>query len=223
MELSELKAQNDRKVYLQFDPTEYGRIFAIVDFGNVRYWAKSFWPEENKEFIKRGVDISRLAELIDSIKPAKKFFYYGHYKEHPELPHDHELNSKYRKSIYRIDLAAKCGFTKRTKEVKEINNFDEEGKFIGKLNKCNFDVEITMDLLLKIEKYDTVFLWSGDSDFHFLLQHLQSKKKKIITVCVRNFVSTELEENSNLFIPADPFKDILEYFPKNTPAIASGR
>ena len=71
-----------------------------------------------------------------------------------------------------------------------------------------------MDMLLKLEKYDSVFLWSGDSDFHYLLQHLKSKKKKIVTICAREFASDELQKNSDLFIPADPLKDFLEYIPK---------
>jgi uncharacterized LabA/DUF88 family protein len=183
---------------------------------------KRFWPEDNKEFIKRGIDIQKLSDLIDSIKPEKKFFYYGHYKEHPELLREDEKNIRHRRSIYKLDVARKCGFTKRTKEIKEIKTYDEAGKFIAILNKCNFDVEIAMDLLKKIEKYDTVFLWSGDSDFDKLLKHLQSKKKKIITACARDFVSKELYDGSDLYIPVDPFKASLEYMPKTLTGLAAG-
>jgi uncharacterized LabA/DUF88 family protein len=212
MDLNELK----RNYYL-FDPKEYGRIFVFVDFSNVRHWAKSFWPEENKEYLKREIDIRKLAAISDLVNPIKKFFYYGHYKEYPELSPDHAFNIKFRQSIYRIDKARKAGFIPRTKDIKEIDNFDDEGKFLGRINKCNFDIEITMDALLKIEKYDSVFLWSGDSDFHLLLQYLKSKKKKIIVICARDFASDELQNKntSDLFIPADPLKNLLEYIPEN--------
>ena len=213
MDFKQLAAKLFRDDHL-FDPIGYGRIFAVVDFANVRYWAKSFWPEDNKEFIKRGIDIEKLANLIDTVSPERKFFYYGYYKEHPELPYEHENNVRYRKSIYRLDKAAKCGFTKRAKEIKEISDFNDEGKYIGKKSKCNCDVEIAMDLLLKIDKYDTVFAWTGDSDFNSLFQHLKSKKKKIISVCARDFASEELRKNSDLFIPADPFAERLEYVRK---------
>ncbi len=73
-----------------------------------------------------------------------------------------------------------------------------------------------MDMLQKIEKYDTVFLWSGDSDFHLLLQYLKSKGKKVITICARDFVSEELNNFSDLFIPADALKDNLEYMRTKT-------
>jgi uncharacterized LabA/DUF88 family protein len=217
MNLEELQ----RSYYL-FDPKEYGRVYAFVDFSNVRYWAKSFWPVENKQYLKREVDINKLAEVINWINPAKKFFYYGHYKAYPELLPEHEFNIKYRQSIYRIDKARKAGFTMRTKDIKEISNFDDDGKFLGKLNKCNFDIEIATDMLLKLPKYDSVFLWSGDSDFDYILRHLQFKGKKTVTICARDFASDELRESSNLFLPADPLKRILEYKPdnKNTPGKA---
>lgn len=204
---------NFKRDYYLFDPREYGRIYVFIDFSNVRHWAKSFWPEENKRYLKREIDIQKLASVIELISPTKKFFYYGHYKQHLTLPEDHQFNIKYRQSIYRIDKARKSGFTVRTKDIKEIDNFDDEGKFLGRINKCNFDIEMAMDILSKIEKYDTVFLWSGDSDFHFLLQYLKSKRKKTITICARNFASEELRSHSDLFIPADPLREILEYIP----------
>jgi len=209
MDLQELK----RNYYL-FNPKEYGRIFVFVDFSNVRHWAKSFWPEENRNYLRREIDINKLAGIIDLVGPIEKFFYYGHYKQHLDLPPEHAFNMKYRQSIYRIDKARKSGFRIRTKGIKEIDDFDDEGKFLGRIRKCNFDIEMTMDMLTKIQRYNTIFLWSGDSDFHSLLQYLKSKKKKIITICGRNFASEELRNSSDLFIPADPLKDLLEYIPK---------
>src|SRR3989338_7605986 len=210
MDLLDLKRD-----YRLFDPKEYGRIFVFVDFSNVRHWAKSFWPKENKKYFKKEIDINKLAGVINLVRPVEKFLYYGHYKECPDLPSDNLFNIKFRQSIYRIDKARKSGFRVRTKDIKEIDNFDDEGKFVGRIRKCNFDIEMAMDMLLKIDKYDTVFLWSGDSDFHYLLQYLKSKKKKIVTICGRNFASEELRNSSDLFIPADPLKELLEYVPDN--------
>ena len=203
-----------KRNYYLFDPKTYGRIFVFVDFSNVRHWAKSFWPADNKQYFKRDIDIAKLATIVDMVHPKEKFFYYGHYRQHINLPSENAFNIKFRQSIYRVDKARKCGFRVRTKTIKEIDDFDDEGKFLGRIRKCNFDIEMAMDMLLKIEKYDTAFLWSGDSDFHYLLQYLKSKKKKIITICCRDFASEELRTHSNLFIPADPLRDLLEYVPK---------
>ncbi|MDD5721289.1 MAG: NYN domain-containing protein [Candidatus Pacebacteria bacterium] len=216
MDLFEFKDKHFQEAYL-FDPKEYGRIFSFVDFANVRNWAKVFWKKENKEYLKKEIDIEKIHKLINHIKASKKYFYYGHYKEHIDLPEEHTLNLKYRQSIFRIDKARKCGFRVRTKDIKEINNFDEDGKFLGKINKCNFDVEMTMDIIQQMEKYDTIFLWSGDSDFHTLLQYLKSKKKKAIVICARDFVSEELKMNCDKYIPADSLKDHLEYVKTNSP------
>lgn len=215
MNLDELKSQHIKETYL-FDPSDFGRIYAFVDFSNVRNWAKCFWPVENKEYLRKEIDIKKLANVIEMVTPVKKFFYYGHYKEHPELPNDHESNKKYKQSIFRIDKARKSGFKVRTKDIKEISDFNDEGRWIGKINKCNFDIEMTMDILQKIEKYDTALLFSGDSDFHILLSHLRSKKKKVVTICARDFVSKELHDNSDLYIPADPFKDHLIFEKEST-------
>lgn len=215
-----------KRNYYLFNPVDYGRIFVFVDFSNVRHWAKSFWPDENKKYFRKEIDIKKIADIVNLVAPAKKLFYYGHYKEHPELPPEHHLNMKYKQSIYRIDKARKSSFNVTTKDIKEIDDFDDEGKFLGRKNKCNFDIEMTMDMLLKIEKYDTIFLWSGDSDFHYLLQYLKNKKKKVIVICARDFASDELQrkESSDLFIPADPLKNLLEYIPanKSTPGQAGG-
>ena len=216
--LEELK----RNYYL-FDPRDYGRIFVFVDFSNVRHWAKSFWPGDNRQYFRREIDIQRLAEIADLVRPARRFFYYGHYQRHPSLPDDHPSNVRYRQSIFRIDKARKAGFSVRTKAIKEIETYDDDGQFVGKISKCNFDIEMAMDMLLKIDKYDTAFLWSGDSDFHFLLEYMQSKKKRVVTICSRDFASDELRRHSTLFIPADPLKELLEYVPDNkTPPAGRG-
>lgn len=212
MDLQEFKAN-----YYFFKPEEFGKIFVFVDFGNVRPWAKDFWPEENKYRISVEIDIEKLSSLCGLVKPDEKFFYYGFFPENPSLGKDHEINIRHFKSIFRIAKARKCGFNVRTKEVKMIPNYDETGRYIGKLPKCNFDVEITMDAITKIEKYDTIMLFSGDSDFGKLLRYLKSKKKRVIVVSTRNCMSTELEEVKDLFIPDETLKTFLDYRNKNTP------
>lgn len=206
MDLTQLK----RDIYL-FSPEPFGRIFAFVDFANVRYWARSFWPDENKFRLTREIDIEKLALLLNLVSPLRSFFYYGHYRHHDTLPADHEENLKHARSVYRIRKARQAGFSVRTKEVKEISTFDHEGISVGVLSKCNFDVEITMDLLVNTEKYDTILMLSGDSDFHHVLSFLKKRGKQVITVCARDFMSRELNEVSHRFIAADGLKDLLEY------------
>lgn len=206
--------------YYFFEPDEYEKIFVFVDFGNVRHWAKELWKEENKYRISIEIDIEKLANICDLVNPVKKIFYYGYFKERKDLRPEHELNIKHRNSIYRIDKARKNGFKIESKEIKMIPLFDEEGKYIKKIPKCNFDVEITMDMVQKINKYDSIMLFSGDSDFQKIISYIKNKGKKIIVVCTRNSMSEELDRLKDKFIPAESLKELLQYEnKKNTPPV----
>ena len=215
MDIADFKRQ-----YYLFDPKDFGRIFVFIDFGNLRPWAKNFWPEENKFRISVEIDIDKLASICNLLNPVSKFFYYGHFPSGENLPPNHEVNIKYNNSIYRISKARKSGFTVRTKEIKMIPHYDEQGKYMGKIPKCNFDVEIAMDAIIKLDKYDTIVLFSGDSDFGTLLGYLKSKGKKIVVVSTRDRMSTELESVADKFIPAETMKNLLDYHNKtDTPPV----
>lgn len=136
-------------------------------------------------------------------------FYYGCYTENTNLPREHESNRKYRKSSFRLGKARKSGFEVKTKDIKMIPHYDDAGKFLNKIPKCNFDVEITMDMITKADKYDTTFLLSGDSDFGGLLSYLKEKGKKIVVLCTRNRMSKELQEVADVFIPAENLSPFL--------------
>ena len=209
--------QNFKTQYYFFKTEEYGKIYTFVDFGNVRPRAKNFWPEENKYRLCVEIDIEKLANICNWVKPKKKFFYYGYFSKRNDLSENHKLNIKHRNSIYRVEKARKSGFRKRTKEIKMIPHYNEDGKYCGKIAKCNFDVEITMDTITKMNKYDSIMLFSGDSDFGGLLNYLKNKGKKIIVVCTRDRMSKELEEAADIFIPAEILKNFLKYENKNTP------
>ena len=216
MDLESFKGQ-----YYLFDPEKFGDIFIFVDFGNVRPWAKDLWPEENKFRYCKEIDIAKLANVCNWINPKKKFFYYGHFKERPDLPKDHRENIKSRGSVFRIDKAKKAGFQVKTKVIKMIPHYDEDGKFLNRTPKCNFDVEMTMDILTKVCKYDTLMIFSGDSDFGGLLSYLKEKGKKIVVVCIRSRMSSELEGVADKFIPAEILTNFLDYDNKNnTPPLA---
>lgn len=217
MDLQQFSAQ-----YYFFDLSKFGNIYTFVDFGNVRPWAKDFWPEENRFRFCAEIDIEKLAQVCEWINPKKKYFYYGFFPKRDDLDLSHQLNLRHKNSIYRIDKARKFGFEIKSKEVKMIPNYDEVGKFLGKTPKCNFDVEITMDILMKIEKYDSIMLFSGDSDFGRLLSYLKTKGKKIIIVCARNRMSKELKEAADKFIPAETLKNFLKYENKKHPAKMRG-
>jgi uncharacterized LabA/DUF88 family protein len=209
MDLQDFKTQ-----YFLFDPAVFGKTFAFVDFGNVRPWAKELWKDENKYKFCVEIDIAKISEICSWVKVDNKLFYYGYFAKDFTLP-SIVKDPKHNNSIFRIDKARKSGFKVVTKEIKMIPHYDEDGKFIGKFPKCNFDVEMTMDLLLKINDYDTALLFSGDSDFGGLLKYIKSLSKKVIIICTRSRMSKELEEVADKFIPAETLGFFLRYDRKN--------
>jgi uncharacterized LabA/DUF88 family protein len=58
---------------------------------------------------------------------------------------------------------------------------DSKGAYVL-VPKCNFDVEIAVDAMRNIEKYDTFCLFSSDADFVHLARFLKAKGKKFILV-----------------------------------------
>ncbi|MFA5945432.1 MAG: NYN domain-containing protein [Patescibacteria group bacterium] len=68
--------------------------------------------------------------------------------------------------------------------------------------KCNFDVEITMDLMDDVERASGFMLFSGDSDFYAPLERLKLKGKHVYVVGARGAVAGEL------FRVADAYIDI---------------
>lgn len=85
-----------------------------------------------------------------------------------------------------------------------INALNESGIIIEE-PKCNFDVEIAMDMMDDTEKITAVMLFSGDSDLLKPLQRLKVKGKKIGIVGVRGKVAGELHDIKDKYIDFGKF------------------
>ncbi len=205
MNLEELKLNS-----LGIDKQKFGRIFAFVDFGNVNYWYdkdKRDWNDnEIRADQKLIIDIPKLAEFLNSFC-EKKMFYYGWHK-------------RMKQSWHIVIWAEKNGFKKITKEIQYIKHYldisdkslienrsikeDIKGKYI-EIPKSNFDVEISVDSIELLDKYDTYCLLSGDSDFARLAKFLKSKRKKIIVIASGQVFHT-LKDIADLYINAQKIK-----------------
>lgn len=82
-------------------------------------------------------------------------------------------------------------------KLKELN---EKGITYLIKHKCNFDVEISVEMLL--DNVDNYILWSGDSDFADPVKTLLDKGKKVGIFSISSKVSVELNElrKEGLFI-----------------------
>lgn len=60
------------------------------------------------------------------------------------------------------------------------------------IKKGNLDVELALDAYSCRETYDTIFLFSGDSDFAYLLQLLKVEGKKVIVFSTGGHIANDL-------------------------------
>jgi len=77
-------------------------------------------------------------------------------------------------------------------KIQELVEHLESSEIIIEEPKCNFDVEMAMNMLDDAEKMSAVLLFSGDSDLVSPLERLKVKGKKIGVCGVRNKVAGEL-------------------------------
>jgi len=84
------------------------------------------------------------------------------------------------------------GYRLLTKSVKEVG-------LTEKHRKANFDVEIAVDAVSWMSNYDTLVLFSGDSDFAYLLEFLRRKRKNIVVISQRGHIAKELVMVANFY------------------------
>ena len=108
-----------------------------------------------------------------------EIFYYTAYPT--EGTRDYSLNGKHRFYTF---LKKGLGFIVRKKKLKRIIITTEEGQSIEE--KGNMDVEITIDALHHINKYQIAVLFSGDSDFLALMTYLRNRGKKVYVFSSKN-------------------------------------
>lgn len=114
-----------------------------------------------------------------------EIFYYTAYPA--DGTRDYSLEGKHKFFTF---LKKGLGFVVRKKELKRIPVITEVGQSIEE--KGNMDVEITIDTLHHIRKYNTAVFFTGDSDFLALVNYLRTGGKKVYIFSSKNNISEEL-------------------------------
>jgi len=185
-----------------------------IDYANVRPWSvKLGWH----------VDLKRLKQFLDSFDTVEAVNFYNGYlagNERSENEKKETENCKYvlrTKPVKIITLSINASsilpdstvlldqFIRRALlkkyEISTIEYLNERFKDMNKKGeyyiedmKCNFDVEIGVDMLLDCERNNAeiFILWSGDSDFADPISKLISAGKKVILFVTARKVSKEL-------------------------------
>ncbi len=151
--------------------------------------ANMFYTQKKLGWI---LDWKKVKNLMEKEKEALDWRYYVGVKK------DDEGMRKYLKYLNAI------GFNTFTKPLKKIKISDGQTKYIY---KANFDVEITTDILLDKSKMDEIIIFSGDSDFQYLVGKLKDTGLKVIVYSSRKTISWELKLEASEVIY---FEDIKE-------------
>lgn len=76
-------------------------------------------------------------------------------------------------------------------------------KVFSTMTKGNMDIELAVDALSQFQDYEVMVLMSGDGDFSYLLQYLQSQKKVTVAVGVGGYSSHELNDMADHYFFLD--------------------
>ena len=104
--------------------------------------------------------------------------------------------------IFFTFLKKGLGFIVRKKALKRISVITAEGEAVEE--KGDMDVELTIDVLHHLKKYNTAIFFTGDSDFLALVTYLRRGGKKVFIFSSKNNVSQELRTGG------DGYFDVLE-------------
>jgi uncharacterized LabA/DUF88 family protein len=126
-----------------------------------------------------------------------KLFYYTAYPA--DGTRDYSLDGKHKFFTY---LNKGLGYFVIKKELKRIHATNEWGQVIEE--KGNMDVEIAIDAVHHLGKYDIAVFFTGDSDFLALITYLKNHGKKAYVYSSKNNISYELRTGG------DGYFDVLE-------------
>lgn len=206
---------------LGIDKKRFGRIYSFVDYGNVNYWYTRDVRDPEGQLLpadtKLVVDVAALAKFIDTFSEQKRF-YYG-------------FNPRQKSSWHITIKAAQHGFIKVTKPIQFIRHpiptedaanlkegalLYEKGSFFIEIPKSNFDVEISVDAIRLLDRYDTFCLFSGDSDFANLMQYLKKQRKHVIVFAAGKVFHT-LKDLADVYVNAQDIKGTIAMQKKTPP------
>jgi uncharacterized LabA/DUF88 family protein len=91
----------------------------------------------------------------------------------------------------------RLGYVVETKPLKKIWLDRKKGEFIY---KCNFDVEISLDVARNTKSLDLVMIGSGDSDFLAVREFALENKKGFIALCFERGVAWEIRRGYHIFL-----------------------
>ena len=217
-------AKDKQEVIEQLESIFATKTRVYIDYANVRPWS---------EKLEWHIELKRLKQFLDSFDTIEAVNFYNGYlagNERSEKEKTEAEDNKYflrtkpvkimklsidTSSVLPDSTVLLSQFVRRALLKKyEITNIEylnerfkdmnKRGEYFIEDMKCNFDVEIGVDMLIDCERNSagTFVLWSGDSDFADPLEKLISAGKKVFLFATVRRVSKELSalQGKGLFI-----------------------
>ena len=207
-------AKDKQEAISQLESIFSAKTRVYIDYANVRPWSgKLGWH----------IELKRLKQFLDSFDTVEVVNFYNGYlagNERSEKEKAEAENNKYflrTKPVKIMNFSINASsilpdstvlldqFVRRALLKKyeiatieylneRFNDMNKKGEYFIEDMKCNFDVEIGVDMLLDCERNsaETFILWSGDGDFADPVEKLISAGKKVILFATARKVSKEL-------------------------------
>lgn len=181
-----------------------GKTLVIIDWANVYGWFKDLkWeikPKRLFEYLKSYPEITDIRfyfglekgneKSIKFQRLIKKIGYLLISKEVKWVP------VSLKKSHFRNFISK---LTKISKDLKINNN--QASKAIDSLlktpiyrRKCDFDCEITLDIIKNIDNFESLILFSGDGDYAVVVEELIKRKKQVIVIFAKGHKGKEYQD-----------------------------
>lgn len=188
-----------------------GKTLVIVDWANVYGWFEKLkWEIDEKKLFKYLKSYSQIKEIR---------FYFG-------VEKGNKKSEEFQKRIKKIGYVLVSKDVKRVPVTLDRTHFKE---FLSKLfslanilessnskianllrqlpknpiyrRKCDFDCEISIDVMKNLNNYDGFILFSGDGDYAALIKEIINNQKQAIVVALKNSMGKEYTDiKKGLFI-----------------------
>ena len=207
-------AKGKQGVITQLESIFANKTRVYIDYANVRPWSvKLGWH----------IDLRRLKQFLDSFDTVETINFYNGYLAGDERSEKEKKDTEDNKYFLRTKPVKILTFSIDATSVlpdstvlldqfvsrallkkydistieylnEKFKDMNKKGEHSIKEMKCNFDVEIGVDMLLDCERNsaETFILWSGDSDFADSIEKLMSAGKKVFLFATARKVSREL-------------------------------
>lgn len=174
-----------------------------IDASNLHYYLKDKgWK----------IDWKKFKTYFENKYSTKLFYYYegiqskGVYFDNHIGSSLEDFNSAKKSKKQFFSFLKSINYIVRSKPVGRVYD-NTEGRY---KHKCNFDVELTIDILDNLNNFNTFIFCTGDGDFTKLIKYLKGKWKKTIILAPGDRLAKNLAKSANNIVYIKDLKREIE-------------